>query len=310
MTVVKQLTEDNHENPISGSDLAIWRNWAKRESIAANISSQEVDWLLQEVADLDRLSLKLESFRELSKINLKFSLSQLSQLWWHRLKDRVPLQYIIGVTHWRNFSLKVATGVLIPRPETELIIDFAVQAVQKSPLPDLNLGHWVDLGTGSGAISIGLSMVFPQAKIHAVDYSEIALSIARENAKNLGLSSKIQFYEGSWWSPLEYLKGEISGLVSNPPYIPTRLLSQLQPEVKKHEPYLALDGGKDGLEIIRYLVNSAPNYLQPGGILLIEMMAGQGNNVARLLEDSSDYHSIKILPDLEGIQRFALAYRT
>ncbi|BBA78698.1 protoporphyrinogen oxidase [cyanobacterium endosymbiont of Rhopalodia gibberula] len=308
--VIENLTEDSQKTAVSGLDLATWRGWAKTESIAANISPQEVDWFLQEVAELDRLSLKLESFRERSQIFLKFPLSHLNQLWQHRLKDRVPIQYLVGVTPWRNFSLKVARGVLIPRPETELIIDLAVQAVQKSSVPNLNLGHWVDLGTGSGAISFGLSMMFPEAKIHSVDYSKVALAIAKENAENLGLSSKIQFYEGSWWTPLEKLKGQISGLVSNPPYIPTGILSQLQPEVKYHEPYLALDGGKDGLEAIRYLVDRSPNYLQSGGIWLVEMMAGQGESVAKLLEDSSDYRSIKILSDLAGIQRFALAYRT
>ncbi len=240
---------------------------------------------------------------------MKLSLSQLTQLWQRRLTDRVPVQYLVGVTPWRNFSLKVASGVLIPRPETELIIDFAVEAVQKSPVPNLGSGHWVDLGTGSGAIAIGLATVFPEAKIHAVDYSGDALTIAQENVTNLGLFSRIHFYQGYWWTPLERLKDQISGLVSNPPYIPTGRLSQLQPEVRDHEPSLALDGGEDGLEAIRYLVETTPNYLQSGGIWLIEMMAGQGEKVAQLLEDSCHYHQIKILPDLAGIERFALAYR-
>ncbi|YAI81233.1 MAG: peptide chain release factor N(5)-glutamine methyltransferase [cyanobacterium endosymbiont of Rhopalodia sterrenbergii] len=306
---MENSTEDSQTATASGSDLATWRSWAKTESIAVNISPQEVDWLLQEVAELDLLSLRLESFRERSQISLKFPLSYLKQLWQHRLKDRVPIQYLMGVTPWRNFSLKVAYGVLIPRPETELIIDLAVQAAQRGSVPNLNSGHWVDLGTGSGAISVGLGMVFPKAKIHSVDQSKVALAIAKENAKNLGFSEKIQFYEGSWWTPLEKLKGQISGLVSNPPYIPTGILSQLQPEVRCHEPYLALDGGKDGLKAIRHLVDSSPNYLQSGGIWLIEMMAGQGERVAQLLEDSSNYRSIEILSDLAGIKRFALAYR-
>ena len=309
-TVIENLIEDNYQTTISGIDLANWRNLAKIEAITADISPQEVDWLLLEVARLDALSLRLESFWEQSQIPIKFPLSRLNQLWQNRLKDRVPIQYLVGVTPWRNFSLKVARGVFIPRPETELIIDIAVQAVLKSSVPNLKSGHWVDLGTGSGAISVGLGMVFPQAKIHAVDYSEVALTVAQENVKNLGLSSKIQFYEGSWWTPLEGLKGQISGLVSNPPYIPTEILSKLQPEVRYHEPHLALDGGKDGLETIRYLVESAPNYLRSGGIWLIEMMAGQGKSVAQLLKNSSDYHSTKILLDLAGIERFALAYRT
>ncbi|ACK66914.1 modification methylase, HemK family [Rippkaea orientalis PCC 8801] len=293
---------------VSGQELAKWRNWAKTEAVNYHVPSQEVDWLLQDVAQLDALSLRLESFKGRSPIPLKFSLSDLTQLWENRLKDRVPVQYLVGVTPWRNFSLKVSPSVLIPRPETELIIDFAVKAVKDSPRNDLALGHWVDLGTGSGAIACGLAQAFPKAIIHAVDSSEAALAIAQENANNLGFSSRINFYQGSWWTPLESLKGKISGVLSNPPYIPTKMLSALAPEVRDHEPYLALDGGEDGLDSLRYLINSSPDYLYSGGIWLVEMMAGQGEKVAQLLTDSTAYKDIKILSDLAGIDRFALAY--
>ena len=142
-----------------------------------------------------------------------------------------------------------------------------------------------------------------------MDISAEALAIARENAANLGLSSKIHFYHGSWWTPLTHLKGQVSGMISNPPYIPTAMLSQLQPEVRCHEPSLALDGGTDGLEKIRYLVDTAPDYLVSGGVWLIEMMAGQGDAIQSLLQTSPHYHGIQIFSDLAGIQRFTLAYR-
>ncbi|MGB5596876.1 MAG: peptide chain release factor N(5)-glutamine methyltransferase [Crocosphaera sp.] len=294
---------------ITGPELDKWRNWAKREAATADIAPSEVDWFLQEMAQLDALSLRLELFKERSQIPLKCSLAQLTQLWQCRLKDRVPVQYLAGVTPWRNFSLKVCPDVLIPRPETELIIDFAVDAVQNASNPHLQLGNWLDLGTGSGAIALGLAASFPQGTIHAVDTSIKALKIAQENAAHEGFSSQIQFYQGSWWTPLDHLKGQVSGMVSNPPYIPTALLSQLQPEVKQHEPLLALDGGTDGLDAINYLIKTGPDYLISGGIFLIEMMEGQGETVAQLLEASLHYHQIKILPDLAGIGRFALAYR-
>ncbi len=166
----------------------------------------------------------------------------------------------------------------------------------------------MDLGTGSGAISLGLADSFTQATIHAVDTSSKALTVATENAINEGFSSQIEFYQGSWWTPLQHLKGQVCGMVSNPPYIPTSLLSQLQPEVKDHEPILALDGGNDGLEAITYLINTSPDYLVSGGIFLVEMMAGQGEEVRQLLEASGCYQAIEILPDLGGIGRFALAY--
>jgi release factor glutamine methyltransferase len=234
----------------------------------------------------------------------------LSQLWHQRQRDKVPVQYLAGVTPWRHFSLKVSPAVLIPRPETEYLIDLAVAAVKNSPIPNLASGHWADLGTGSGAIALGLAEVLRAATIHAVDYSADALAIAQENAQQLGFTQRIQFYQGTWFEPLDALKGQFSGIISNPPYIPSSLVQELQPEVRDHEPHLALDGGCDGLDCIRHLIASSPNYLRPGGVWLIEMMAGQADTVAQLLHNQGSYRDIQIIPDLAGIDRFALAYRS
>ena len=146
-------------------------------------------------------------------------------------------------------------------------------------------------------------------KFFAVDTSLEAVAIAQENATKDGLTERIQFDHGSWWTPLTHLKGKIQGMVSNPPYIPTEMIPELQPEVALHEPHLALDGGKDGLAAIRYLVESSPDYLVSGGLWLVEMMAGQAQSVSQLLENQGQYHNLKILKDLAGIERFALAYR-
>jgi release factor glutamine methyltransferase len=289
---------------ISGEQLALWRNQAKQDAIAYEVSPAEVDWLLQEVAGLDTLSLRLESFKTRGQITLKYPLSSLTQLWQQRLKESVPVQYLVGVTPWRNFSLKVSPAVLIPRPETEYIIDIVLQSVQN--LPALTSGNWVDLGTGSGAIAIGLAEVLTKAKIYATDSSLESLAIARENAEKLGFGERIKFYQGNWWEPLEFLKGKVSGMVSNPPYIPTGIISSLQPEVRKHEPHRALDGGDDGLDAIRYLINSSPDYIISGGIWLIEMMSGQAEIVAQMLTKQGSYTQIEIISDLSGIERFAL----
>ncbi len=294
---------------ISGQDLWLWREDARRLAVKGGIPVAEVDWLLQEVAGLDPLSLRLESFKARSHIELRYPLSVLTQLWQRRLCDRLPVQYIVGATPWRRFSLKVSPAVLIPRPETEYLIDLAVSATGQSPTPQLDAGPWADLGTGSGAIALGLAEAFPDATIHAVDYSADALAIAQLNAQQLGFDSRIQFYQGSWFSPLAALKGHLSGIVSNPPYIPKDELQQLQPEVRDHEPLMALDGGIDGLDCIRHLINTSPDYLCPGGVWIIEMMAGQGNTVAQLLHQQGRYYQIQIIPDLAGIDRFALAYR-
>jgi release factor glutamine methyltransferase len=292
---------------VSGEQLFVWRCQAKQAAIAADISPKEVDWLLTEVTGLDSLTLRLNSFKEQKQITLLESLSQLDLLWERRLQDRVPIQYLLGTVPWRNFKIKVSTDVLIPRPETELLVDLALKAIEHNS--ELASENWVDLGTGSGAIALGLADSLPQAIVHAVDRSPEALAIAKENAQNLGLESRIQFYLGSWWEPLEAIKGKVSGIISNPPYIPSNAIAHLQPEVTRHEPHLALDGGEDGLDYIRHLVKTSPVYLRSGGIWLIESMMGQPETIKKLLEETKSYHNMQIFPDLAGIDRFVLAER-
>jgi release factor glutamine methyltransferase len=300
---------DTQPKVVSGLQLWQWRQSAVQTAIATDVPVAEVDWLLQEVAGLDRLALRLESFKNWPQIQLELPLEELEQLWQRRLHDRLPVQYIAGVTPWRHFKIAVSSAVLIPRPETESLIDLAVAAANSSEAGiALQQGHWADLGTGSGAIALGLANVFSEATIHAVDYSLEALAIATANAQNLGFSNRMQFYQGSWWEPLTALKGKFSGMVSNPPYIPTSTLPTLQPEVILHEPHLALDGGADGLDCIRHLINISPSYLRPGGVWLIEMMAGQADTVRELLQNQGSYYNIQIHSDLAGIERFALAY--
>jgi release factor glutamine methyltransferase len=289
---------------VSGLQLWQWRNAAIEAAIATDVPTMEVDWLLLEVAGVDRLALCLESFKNWPQIQLQLPLEKLEQLWQRRLNDRLPVQYIAGVTFWRNFQIAVSSAVLIPRPETESLVDLALAAASGVS------GHWADLGTGSGAIAIGLADVLPKATIHAVDYSLEALAIARTNANNLGFADRIKFYQGSWWEPLAFLKGQFSGMVSNPPYIPTSTLPTLQPEVVNHEPHLALDGGGDGLDCIRHLIEISPSYLRSGGVWLIEMMAGQADAVGELLQNQGSYCKIQIHADLAGIERFALAYKS
>ncbi|MBV8887697.1 MAG: peptide chain release factor N(5)-glutamine methyltransferase [Chroococcidiopsidaceae cyanobacterium CP_BM_RX_35] len=294
---------------VSGHNLWQWRAAAQSAAIAADVPITEVDWLLQELAGLDRLVLRLETFKSCSCIKLRLPLKELEQLWQRRLKDRLPVQYIAGVTPWRRLKVAVSPGVLIPRPETEFLIDLALKAVQSSSATHLSRGHWADLGTGSGVIALSLADAFKAATIHAVDLSVTALSIAQYNALTLGFADRIHFYQGNWWEPLELLKGQFSGLVANPPYIPTLEVQHLQPEVALHEPHLALDGGWDGLDCIRQLVETSPTYLCSGGVFLIEIMVGQAEQVAALLHSQGSYHNIEIHTDLAGIERYALAYR-
>lgn len=291
---------------VTGHELWQWRNIAVADAIANDVDVYEVDWLLIELANLDRLALRLEWYKDRPQIEMQLSLKDLDSLWQRRLYERLPVQYIVGATPWRNFKLHVSPAVLIPRPETECLIELALAAtnVNKS----LEYGDWVDLGTGSGAIALGLTDIFPDAKIHAVDFSADALAIAAINARDLGLSERIKFYQGRWWEPLTYLKGQFSGMVSNPPYIPSDTVTNLQPEIVNHEPHLALDGGNDGLDCIRQLIETSPAFLEPDGVWLIEMMAGQADTVRQLLQDNGNYRNIEIHADLAGIERFAMAF--
>lgn len=287
----------------SGIELWQWRQQAQQQARLAQIPLGEVDWLLQEIAGLDRLSLKLEAFKDAAEIDLRCSLPDLDQLWQQRLQH-VPVQYLAGTVNWRQFSLRVSPAVLIPRPETELLIDLVLSAQIRLDQPS----DWADLGSGSGIIALGLAEALPQARIHAVEISSAALEVAQQNAERTRLAARIQFYQGAWFEPLAALQGRLDGMVSNPPYIPRSMLAELQPEVQQ-EPQLALDGGVDGLDCIRTLIATAPAYLKSGGLWLVELMAGQAETVADLLEQQGDYREIQIHTDLAGIDRFAMAYR-
>lgn len=303
------LTPSN-EHKVAGNDLWQWWQWANQQAQIADIDAAEVDWFLKTMSDVDALALRLETFKRRSSISVSASLDRLTELWRQRVEERVPVQYLVGFTVWRDLTIQVSPAVLIPRPETELLIDLAVELVNQSPDAErLRQGAWVDLGTGSGAIALGLAQAFSKAQIYAVDISEAALAIARENARLNGLEHRITFCHGSWFTPLEGNKGQLAGVVSNPPYIPTATVQALEPEVVNHEPLLALDGGEDGLEAIRALVKLAPNQLISSGLWLVEMMAGQASAVKALLSEQGAYQTVGIHTDLAGIERFAVAVR-
>ena len=280
--------------------------WYDRSLIAAqigNVPTFELDWLILSLVSLDKLDLRLRSPNITQKITPEL-LTKLDQLWQQRLSDRIPVQYLTGALTWRNLELQVSPAVLIPRPETELIIDIIAEHCQD---PIHQNGIWVDLGTGSGAIAIALAQQFPQAEIHAVDCSRAALEIAKINAsKNY---QQIHFHHGSWFEPLAKLnlQNHLAGIVSNPPYIPSIEVLNLQPEVTNHEPHLALDGGNDGLDAIRELVNNAPQYLISGGFWIVELMAGQAEIVRSLLQTNGKYTNIQIHQDYAAIERFVSA---
>lgn len=181
------------------------------------------------------------------------------------LQDRVPFQYLICTAHWRDLILSVGPGVLVPRPETELMIDLAAAALAANP--GLARMPWADLGTGSGALAIGTAQLLMQQQqkgqqpssdaavtakspaagppqVFAVDLSTTAVAYAATNAAAHGVQETVQALQGSWFDPLQHLQGQLGGVLSNPPYIPRRQMEAgLQAEVAQHEPMSALDGG-------------------------------------------------------------------
>ncbi len=185
---------------------------------------------------------------------------------------------------------------MIPRPETELIVEIVAAT-------GLLAGVWADLGTGSGALALGLSEVVPQ--VIAVDVSEAAIAIARTNIERYQKQAQIELRQGSWFEPLAGCR--LQGMVANPPYIPTAVWAALEPEVRQHEPRLALDGGEDGLVAIATLVTQAPTYIVSGGFWLVEVMQGQAITVAEHLAAAGRYRQIERHRDLAGIERFVSA---
>ncbi|MEM8614382.1 MAG: peptide chain release factor N(5)-glutamine methyltransferase [Cyanobacteria bacterium P01_H01_bin.105] len=293
------------DSSVSGEALYQWRLTACVGAQKAHVPPYEVDWFLQGISYLSQSELSLGIYRDRAVVPLRHSLDWLTQQWQRRLTNRVPVQYLVGETPWRDLMLTVTPDVLIPRPETELIVDIVQAWVEQQGVissPQV----WADLGTGSGAIAISLAKTFPKAQILAVDISPAALKIARQNAARNKVSN-ITFCQGSWFAPISAWQSTLSGVITNPPYIPSTTVLSLDPEVARHEPHQALDGGDDGLNDIRYLVGQAPKFLEPGGLWLTEHMEGQSKEIRTLLAQKHSYQTIQTHQDLAGIDRFVTA---
>jgi release factor glutamine methyltransferase len=214
---------------------------------------------------------------------------------------REPLQYITGRQEFWGLDFLVTPDVLIPRPETELLIETALGAV-----PDRNKPVTiVDLCTGSGCIAVSLARELPSARIFATDTSAKALEVARENARVHEVPGGIRFLEGDLFGPLEELdiRGQVDIIVSNPPYVPLGERRTLQPEVRDYEPAAALFAGPDGTELHRRIIGTAPRFLKGKGCLIMEMGLGQADKLRQMVRDAGAYDSPSVLKDLAGIER-------
>lgn len=275
-------------------------SWKKKQ-LSKGGDQQSFAVLLDCVGGLSIGDQNLTNINSEGNLYLKKNLEYLGSLWDKHLIKSYPIQYLCGITFWRDLKLKVNNKVLIPRPETELIIDIVLNIFGKKS----QKFFFAELGTGSGAISIALSLAYPLSYGIATDIDQDTLDIAIKNYRNSSKQSNLKFFCGNWWSPLERFKGKLDLAISNPPYIPKDTYEKLPREVKNFEPKVALFGGEDGLKHIREIIQKAPLFLKEKGWLILENHFDQGEKVKQLLIKNK-FTSIEIVKDLSGIGRFTI----
>jgi release factor glutamine methyltransferase len=218
-----------------------------------------------------------------------------------RRMRREPMSYILGTREFWSLDFEVTPDVLIPRPETELIVEEALGIRGRVPRPLI-----YDIGTGSGVLAIVLAREFPEARIIATDISPHALRVARRNAARHGVADRITFVETSF---LDGLEERADLIVSNPPYVPALSKPALSPEVRDYEPDVAVYGGDDGMDGLRRVIDDASTRLAPGGWLMVEFGYGQEEAVVTLVNASPVLSLIKVRGDLQDIPRTLVAQR-
>ncbi len=259
----------------------------------------DAELLLAYLLGVERIQLYMQFDRPLSSQEL----SQYRQLVRRRAACE-PIAYITGEKEFWSLKFKVTPQVLIPRPETEILLETALGLCHNLSQPLI-----LDLGTGSGNLAISLAKELEQAHLAASDLSAEALDIARENAQTHGVAEGINWYCGDLFSCLGDIKGQVDLLVSNPPYIAEDELAQLQPEVRDFEPRQALAAGSDGLDVFRKIAAQAGDWLKTGGFLCLEIGAGQADAVGKLLQASGDFTRIEVIKDYAGLDRVVTSRR-
>jgi len=279
---------------------ALQKTYSALEGAQVPFARDEAEFILMHVLDCRRHELFLGARRLLTAKEAALLEDAIE-----RRRKREPSQYIFGEAEFRGRPFKVGRGVLIPRPETELLVEEALREA-----PSFNSGSLViiDLCTGSGCIAVSIALELANPSVWATDISEKALKIAEENARRLGASGRVTFLQGDLFSPVsDRLRGKAQMVLANPPYITGKDMANLAPEVAGFEPKEALYGGEDGLDIIRRIIRTAPSYLVEGGLLLMEIGYDQTDTVTEMTESSSEYAEVKILKDYNGIGRILKA---
>jgi len=262
-----------------------------------NTPRLDAEVLLAEALGMDRVGLYTHFDQPLHPEEL----ARFKKLLQKRLR-REPVAYIIGRQEFWSLTFKVTPDVLIPRPETEILVTEALKVLSSPARIAGGTFRILEMGTGSGAISVALAGELPSASLVATDLSAKALAVARENASRLGVDGQIQFVQGDLFAPLEE-ESAFELIVTNPPYIAEDDFPSLPPEVRESEPRLALDGGKDGLNFFRRALPRGGEFLNPGGWFLAEIGAGQDQSVLKIAQENPVLDSFDFVPDLARIRR-------
>jgi len=256
----------------------------------------DAEVLLAETLGMDRVGLYTHFDQPLQTEEL----ARFKKLIRRRLQHE-PVAYIIGQREFWSLTFKVTPDVLIPRPETEILVAEALKVFSGPEQTERNF-RILEIGTGSGAISVALAKELPAALLVATDLSEKALSIAQENALRHGVHQRIHFLQGDLFHPLA--EGSAFELIiTNPPYIAHDDFPSLPPEVRDFEPRVALDGGKDGLTFFRKVLPRVGEFLRPEGWFLAEIGAGQEQKIRQIAQENREFISCDFVPDLSGIKR-------
>lgn len=266
---------------------------ARLDAAGLPTARQDAEWLLASILGGARVELYLEPRRGVDP-----AAAERYRALVDRRAEHEPLQYLLGFEEFRGLRLSVTPDVLIPRPETEGLVSWAVEILSAQPATVV-----ADIGTGSGAIACALAAALPDAEILAVDRSLAALTVAGDNVRALGLSARVRLVAGDLLAPLGSLQGGLDMIVANPPYLPSAVIHTLPREVSGFEPRLALDGGPDGLQVIRRIVVGAPAVLRPGGWLLMEIGEDQAGPLASLMA-AEGLSGIAARRDLRGVERY------
>ena len=273
---------------------------AKERLASAANPEAEAEELLGRLLDLRRADLYLERGHTLTEAEW-----ERLESWLGRRNAGEPIQYITGRAAFRDLDLSVDRSVLIPRPETEGLVE-AVLRVLRAEAPRWTAPRVLDLGTGSGAVALAIASECPAARVTATDASVAALEVARANAAALGLESRVEFLHGNWFAAIG-AEDRFEVVLSNPPYVATGEWKDLPQEVRAFEPHVALFSGPSGLEAQREIVDEAPRHLVADGLLALELAEQRAEEVAGWFAGAHEWSEVALHDDLAGRPRVLLA---